>query len=296
MRRWQKNGLDRLKGFNIKNEKSCFIYMPTNNKISGITLNKDTEKGVYICYVEDFSDELKAKIKGMLSSIWHGAVDSEERKQFNYRSTLKRFLERYASKPDATKKGMIGELLTHLLIPQYINLNAISIMKNKEENSIRKGFDIVYGSQDNLIWYCEVKSGGDTNNTENIDSKNKRLLNNAKTDVQNHSMGNRATLWDSVLIDVNSTIFNSKRKIDIKKLLDEHHPDTENRNMDRNIILSSVLYKNMTTQISPTILKDYKTSVDNENIFVGLIVFSIQKPTYTKIEQFLKEESNIEND
>ena len=270
--------------------------MSNNNVISGITLNGDIENGVYICYIENFSDELKIKIREMLNSIWHGVVDAEERKQFNYKNTLKRFIERYNPKTEDTKKGMIGELLTHLLIPKYINLSAISIMKNKEENSIRKGFDVVYFNQKNSIWYCEVKSGGDTNNTEDINQKNLQLLNKAKTDIKTHSLGNRATLWDSVLIDVNSTIFNSERKIDIKSLLDEHHPDTENRNMDRNVILSSVLYKNMDSKVSPTVLKSYKTSVDQENIFIGLIVFSIQKQTYTKIENFLIEESNIGNE
>lgn len=267
--------------------------MTNNNQTIGITFEEDTENSVYICYIENFSDELKIKIREMLSSIWHGAVDSTERAQFNYKNTIKRFLERYNPKTASTKKGMIGELLSHLLIPQYIDLSAISIMKNKEENSIRKGFDIVYTNQENSIWYCEVKSGGDTNNSEDIDAKNKELLNKAKTDIQSHSSGDRATLWDSVLIDVNSTIFNKNKKINIKKLLDKHHPDTANRNLDRNVILSSVLYKKLDTKISSNNLKTYKSNIDTENIFVGLIVFSIQKETYTKIENFLTEESNI---
>ncbi|NCA93785.1 MAG: DUF1837 domain-containing protein [Sphingobacteriia bacterium] len=270
--------------------------MTHDNTITGITLETDTENGVYICYIEDFSNELKQKIREMLSSIWHGAVDSEERQQFNYKQTLKRFLERYNPKTADTKKGMIGELLTHLLIPQHIDLEAISIMKNKEENSIRKGFDIVYCNKENSVWYCEVKSGGDTNNTEDIDTKNRALLNNAKVGIQSNSLGDRATLWDSVLIDVNSTVFNDQRKIDIKKLLDEHHPDTASRNMDRNVILSSVLYKSLNPKISSDNLREYKLEVDSENVFIGLIVFSIQKSTYKKIEDFLVEESNNQND
>ncbi len=265
------------------------------NLVDGVSVEKDTKNGVYICYIENFSDDLKQKIREMLSSIWHGAVDAEERLQFNYKQTLKRFLERYDSKTPDTKKGMIGELLTHLLIPQHIELEAISIMKNKEENSIRKGFDIVYCNQENSVWYCEVKSGGDTNDTEDIDSKNKDLLNEAKYDIQGHALGNRATLWDSVLIDVNSTIFNNQKRIDIKKLLDEHHPDAEDRIMDRNVILGSVLYKKLSPKISSDELRKYKLKIDSDGIFVGLIVFSIQKPTYTKIEEFLAEESNEQN-
>lgn len=263
--------------------------------IQGIVFHQDSENDVYICYVEEFSDELKEKIIEMLSSIWHGSVDAEERPQFTYNQTVKRFLERYEPKTPDTKKGMIGELLTHLLIPTYINLNAISIMKNKEENSIRKGFDVVYTDEENSIWYCEVKSGGDTNNTENINTKNINLIDYAKDDIQSHSMGNRATLWDSVLIDVNSTVFSSERRIDIKQLLDEDHPDTDTRNLDRKVILSSVLYKNLATRICPDNLKAHKVGIDSENIFVGLIVFSIQKETYTRIENFLIEQFNENN-
>lgn len=266
------------------------------NMISGISFYENSNDNVYICYVEEFTDDLKQKIIEMLSSIWHGLVDSVERPQFNYNTTVKRFLERYKTKTPDTKKGMIGELLTHLLVPIYINLNAISIMKNKEENSIRKGFDIVYTDENNSIWYCEVKSGGDTNTTENIDVKNINLLNKAKEDIVEHSLGNRATLWDSVLIDVNSTIFNTEKKLDIKKLLDEDHPDSENRNLNRNIILSSVLYKNLSTKVCPENLKNYKLSIDSERIFVGLVVFSIQKETYSRIENFLISQFNENND
>lgn len=265
-----------------------------DNSIPGVTLEADTKKGVYVCYIENFSSELKEKIREMLGSIWHGAVDATERPQFSYKNTIKRFLERYNQKTSNTKKGMIGELLTHLLIPQYLNLKAISIMKNKEENSIRKGFDIVYSDNEDLFWYCEVKSGGDTNTIEDINKKNKELLSKAKEDIKDHAMGDRATLWDSVLIDVNSTVFNADRQLDIKKLLDSHHPDTENRKLDRNVVLSSVLYKSLDAKISQEDLKTYKIKVDSENVFVGLIIFSIQKETYIKIENFLAQEVNIE--
>ena len=268
------------------------------NIISGITLEKDTEKGVYICYVEEFSDELKEKIREMLSSIWHGAVSSEENQDiFNYKNTIKDFLNRYNSQSDNTKKGIIGELLTHILIPNYISdFEVISVMKNKEERSIKKGFDVVYCDKSiKNIWYCEVKSGGNVDETK-INEKNKERLNAAKIGIQEMTSSDRTTIWQSVLNDVNLTIFDSARKINITTLLKADYPNVENRNLDRNVILSSVLYKSLDTKISPDVLKTYKSKLDNENIFVGLIVFSIQKPTYGRIEDFLIEESNTKND
>ena len=129
------------------------------NIIPGITLKKDTENGVYVCYLEEFSDELKEKIREMLSGIWHGTVSSEENQDiYNYKNTIRDFLDRYNSQSDNTKKGIIGELLTHILIPSYISdFEVISVMKNKEERSIKKGFDVVYCDKSiKNIWYCEI--------------------------------------------------------------------------------------------------------------------------------------------
>jgi len=276
--------------------------MPYHNPINGIITHKNSENNIYICYIEDFSEELKKKIRKMLSSIWNGAVDEvEDEDIYNYKMTLKDFLNRYSTKSPNLKKGIIGELLSHLLIPHYLNnFEVISIMKNKEENSIRKGFDsIYYNNPEKNIWYCEVKSGGNEDERD-IDEKNKERLNEAKSNrtwIEHHSLGENKILWQSVLTDVKSTIFDNNKQINIKKLLKADYPGIPNRNMDRNVILSSVIYKDLITRICPNKLKDYKTSIDRENIFVGLIIFSIQKPTYTKIEEFLvKESNNTENE
>ena len=268
--------------------------------IAGIILEKDTKDGIYICYIEEFSDELKFKIREMLSSAWHGTVNCQANQDiYTYQNTLKDFLDRYNNHPPKTKKGIIGELLTHILISNYISdLEVISIMKNKEERSIKKGFDIVYSN--NVIknlWYCEVKSGGDEDSLS-VDEKNNERLNTAKNGIQRMFDSNRTTLWDSVLNDVQLTIFNSNKQLDIAKLLKADHPYAEDRNMNRNVILSSVLYKSLDFKVSFSNLKTHKLNIDSEKKFFGLIIFTIQKPTYTKIENFLIAESNndVEND
>lgn len=271
--------------------------MSNKNSILGITLEQNADDGVYICYIEDFSDDLKEEIRNMLGGIWHGVVDATEDEDiFNYKETLKDFLERYKKKSLDIKKGIIGELLSHLLIPKYISeFEVISIMKNKEEKSIRKGFDIVYYNNiKNSIWYCEVKSGGDEDCTE-INTKNRERLGRAKSKregIIKHAFGYNTILWQSVLKDVKSTIFDSKKQLNIKKLLKEDYPTAKDRNMDRNVILSSVLYKSLDNKICPNNLRDYKINIDKEKIFIGLVIFSIQKPTYKKIEEFLITESN----
>ena len=110
--------------------------MSNNNPISGIILKKDTKNGVYICYIEEFSNEFKSKIRNLFPNIRHGAVEVARSDNYNYKNTLKRFLKMYSYNKNGTKKasnikkGIIGELLTHILIPEIIpELDILSIMK-----------------------------------------------------------------------------------------------------------------------------------------------------------------------
>ena len=270
--------------------------------IQGTTLEEDARKGVYICYIEDFSNEFKEKIREIFPGLRSGSVIAGGNNIYNYKNTLKRFLEMYSFNKNGSvktpkiKKGIIGELISHILIPEILpHLTMISVMRNKEENSMKKGFDSIYFDDSN-IWYCEVKAGGDENTEEDINEKNKALLARAKTDLKSDVYGDRDSLWYSAIVDVDATVFRNSKKIKIKELLHQDHPDVSNRNMNRNVIMSSVLYKNLDTKISFDNLKTYKTNIDDENIFVSLIVFSVQKPTYKKVEEFLIEESNKLND
>lgn len=268
--------------------------MPENdNNIEGIDINTATD-GVYVCYLNNFSDALKEKIRNLLCGIWHGAVNYTENQDiYNYKETLKDFLDRYNTQARDTKKGMIGELLTHVLLPNYLpDFEVVSIMKNPAERKIRTGFDVVYYQKSNpQIWYCEVKSGGDEDSLS-VDEKNNERLGAAKTSIKNMFDSRRITLWQSVLDELNLTIFNAEKKVDIKKLLKEDYP-IDNSNQNKNVILSSVIYKCLDNKICPENLKRCKDGIDNESIFVGVLIFSIQKKTYTKVEEFLHNEAGI---
>ena len=276
--------------------------MEINNTISGVYLEKDIKSGVYICYIEEFSEEFKEKIREIFPGLRNGSVITEGNDIYNFKNTLKRFLEMYSFNKDGSgkstkiKKGIIGELISHILIPEILpHLKMISVMRNKEENSMKKGFDSIYFDKSN-IWYCEVKSGGDENSKESVNKKNKELLGKAKVDLKKDVYGDRDSLWYSAIVDVDVTISDSNKKINIRDLLHQDHPDKKNRNMNRKVIMSSILYKNLESKICLNNLRDYKINIDNENIFSELIVFSTQKPTYTKIEEFLIEESKRIND
>jgi len=263
------------------------------SEIQGITFKRNDEKSSIICYVDDFSDELKNEVRSMLSGIFHGKKNAVENEDIHgYKSTISNFLERYQNQTKNTQKGMIGELLVHLLIPRYIeHMESISIFKNKEEQSIKKGFDVVYFDKSKL-WYCEVKSGGDVSKTT-ADEHNIILLDRAKNQIKETAICKRSTLWDSVLMDVHLTIFNEKKQLKIKELLKNDHPNIENRNLNRNVILSSVLYKHLDDRVDFDKVVEYRNNLLGEDCFSELIVFSIQKHTYKKIEEFLISELSV---
>jgi hypothetical protein len=192
---------------------SHFISSPYGYAAMPFTgVRVENSKECTVCLIEDFSDEFKQKIRDNLASIFHGAVEVEALPYYHtYQSTVAEFLKRYDTKDENVKKGMIGELLAHVLLSNHhVNLETLSVLKNKEERNIKKGFDIMYlHKNDNSLWYSEVKSGHCSPSRKNaaIDPKksNAGLLKRAKDGIIEMFESKRDTLWDSALIDATLT-------------------------------------------------------------------------------------------
>jgi hypothetical protein len=164
------------------------VAIISNNRlalmISGIKVEK--KENYALCRIESFSTELQDKIRNELSAIALGAAEIVALPEYNnYHTTLREFLARYKDKTEDTQKGMIGELLSHILIPElFQNLTSLSVLLNKEERSIKKGFDIIYCDiPQSALWYSEVKSGHKT--TEDSSEKaNHTLVKRAYADIK----------------------------------------------------------------------------------------------------------------
>jgi len=244
-----------------------------------------------ICYVEDFSDELKSEIRNQLSQIYNGFfIVDEDPSFYSYKYTLDLFLNEFDKKSSNIKKGMIGELLSHILLNLLsTKLSSISVYKNKEENSIKKGFDIVYYDKNNdSLWYTEVKSGkGKSAQYNNV------LLNRSKVGISTMLQSKRQKLWDSALIDLQLVIKNGIDQRKIKTLLKKDSPVSATSNDKKNVILISVLYYDVKDMILLKSVEDFCTKTIKSNLFNDVIVFSIQKNTYSKVIAFLKKEAKI---
>lgn len=260
--------------------------------INGITVVSDERYNV--CYINEFTEELKDLIRAELSSICNGKSEVEEYDldAYSYENTLADFLKRYDLQTDKTKKGIMGELIAHLIIDKILpNLEKISILFNKEDQAIKKGFDLTYVEVGNsVIWYGEVKSG-ELGKKHTVDSKNKVLLDNSKKGMKGFLTGQRPNLWKSVLIDVNMSITQYNRK-KVKNLLDDDIKQIKKYpgNIKKNAILISVLFHDTNNKISVESVQTCLNDICSEKIFSDAIVFTIQKTTYTKIEEFLKQE------
>lgn len=259
--------------------------------IEGVRISENTTHSIY--YIDELSDSLKQIIREQLQGIWNGFSNTETLPEFySYKNTLSSFLDRYNSKSDETKKGMVGELLSHIILGhQENNLTSLSILKNKEERSIKKGFDIIYCEIDNdKLWYSEVKSGA--TNSASATDYNDVLLKRAKDGIQAMINENRNSLWESALLDVSATIKECDGQLHMLELLSNDSP-TMTTEQSKNVILISVLYHNLTDEIDINSVENFRNSVIAEGVFLDTIVISIQKATFLAVSDFLNNEISV---
>jgi hypothetical protein len=184
---------------------------------------------------------------------------------------------------------MVGELLSHILLGhQENNLTSLSILKNKEERSIKKGFDIIYCEiENNKLWYSEVKSGA--SNVATATDYNDVLLKRAKDGIQGMINENRSSLWESALFDVSATIKECDGQLNLQELLSNDSPIMTTE-QSKNAILISVLYNDLTDEIDINRVESFRNSVIAESVFLDTIVISIQKATFLAVSDFLNNE------
>jgi len=258
--------------------------------IDGVRIIENVNYSIF--YIDTFSDEFKQIIREQLQGVWSGFAEADSLPEFySYKKTLTSFLERYNPKSEETRKGMIGELLSHILLGYQDNkLTSLSILKNKEEKSIKKGFDIIYCHlEDNKLWYSEVKSGRSETGIENSTDYNKVLLNRAKSGIGTMIAERRNSLWESALFDVSAMIKENEGRLNLRQLLSNDSPSI-NSNQKKNVILISTLYHNLTDTIDENSVSEFLNNTIAENIFESVIIVSIQKYTFETVASFLSDE------
>ncbi len=261
---------------------------------SGVSIHKTTEYTVI--FVEQFSDDIKNALRNNLSSICHGENKVKSgRKSYSYQKTLKSFLDRYESKTKKIKIGMIGELLVHLLISEYFDeFKVVTPYFNMEENSIKKGFDIVLTESNCAnIWITEVKSG-EIHKDKNVKQTMIDLLGTAKRDLETRLNDENETLWmeavngATIALDDNNVL-----KSAVKDILEDWQDEASDgiyTSCDKNVMLAGVLFSINDGTINSEAIEKKQETITNENIFNQAYLLAIQKDTYTQMYQFLQNE------
>lgn len=246
---------------------------------------------ITLCYINDFSDKLKNHIKQYLTVVCYGPHinNPNEINEYPFEKTIKSFKERYDSKTPDMQKGMLGELLAHILINNYIeNLTVFSPYINKEEANIRKGFDILYIDTDNnCVRYGEVKSG-ELHSGETISQTNNQLLYAAETDLRDKLCNTeRQVLWDNAKFD--ASLFRTvNNNYNIHAML--NNDEDTHLSIDKKVILVSVCFHDINDKIEIEKIKGFYERLLERNTFSNAIIFSVQKNTLDKMKNFMFEE------
>tara|TARA_R110000823_G_scaffold198080_4_gene329170 strand:+ start:9378 stop:10172 length:795 start_codon:yes stop_codon:yes gene_type:complete len=261
--------------------------------IDGISIEKS--KSAMVCRVDDFSEQLKTEIRERLSAICHGLdMVNSGSSVASYGETLKEFNKRYATKSENTKKGMIGELLTHiLLLKNCPDIKPANPLFNMEESSIKKGFDlIVFDEKHEEMWVTEVKSG--SAGTISANTFNRTLLNTAKNDLKTRFSDNQTHIWLNAINGARLALSSGKVKDRINQILEICHKEASDElqdGCDKNVILVSVTYKHTSDPVTAKEINKKRKKIVEEQLFRDIIVFSIQKETYEQVANFLESES-----
>lgn len=265
-------------------------------QISGISFTK--KLGYAVCHFVDLSDEIEELLRGQLTFICYGQSASQSGLSvYNYKNTLKEFLTRYESKNEDKQKGMIGEMLSHLVINEFFpEYHVVSPFFNKEERSVKKGFDVVLSSkQSNEIWITEVKSG-ELHKNKDSDETTTDLLGTAKRDLVNRlNKKESLSLWLNAINDA-KLVFerNNDLKDAIVEILDGYGSKGSSSTLtsaEMNVFLVSALFAPLSDPITQEAIERKTCSIESVKSFKALFLLSMQKETYVRIYEFLKEES-----
>lgn len=183
------------------------------NLISGVL--KEDYSDYVLYFVESLSDELKQEIRSRLSAVCHGVDQAQSAaKIYSYKETAKEFVKRYKSDKNASekrKKGMIGELLVHIILEIEGRFTTASPFFNMEERSFKKGYDVaLFEEKTNELWIAEVKSGEIQKNQKDASAAATGLINTAKNDLKVRLNDYNTSLWLNALNAAKVTMSDSK--------------------------------------------------------------------------------------
>lgn len=231
----------------------------------------------------DKDEVLKQKLRELLVTICYGK-EQEELEIITFDETIEELNKRIDRKTDNQKAGMIGELLFHLKsFEELKNYSHISIYLNREERSVKKGFDVLLFDGEK-VWYTEVKSRENAQN-ENITDAHVSKIQEAITDVKGKFLSNNKNYW----LTAKSNIANVKSN-ELKKQIADILSKEINIQIEKNAIGVSTVFKTDVDNINKEKVKEVLNN-EKDN-FNNIVAVCISHENYKKIIEILKELEN----
>lgn len=250
-----------------------------------------------LCCIEYLSDELKGTLRENLTRICHGVDQaSRDRAIFKYPATLRAFWDRYSSKPWKTKMGMLGELLSHVVILKlFPDFDVVSPFFNMEEKSIRKGFDLLlYECSKNNVWITEVKSGG-LGVDKTPCAATQALLAKARDDLKGRLAEQELNHWQNAINAARNSIHAKadyrEAVLEILELEGDMTEENAATASDNNVFLISVLFSDVSQRVAEKTISKFTSDLVSKSVFKTVLVLSLHKGTLERLEDFLRMEA-----
>lgn len=270
--------------------------------ISGVSKENNSDYAIY--YVEYLSDELKEEIRKRLVAVCHGADQAcSEEILYSYKETVREFIRRYKTDRNTSeerKKGMIGELLVHVLVEIEGHYTTASPFFNMEERSFKKGYDIaLFDASTHELWIAEIKSGSKQKNQKNSSSTMVGLINTAKNDLKTRLNDANSSLWLNAINAAKVSMSESNQQKDaVIKLLAQCGSAAVSNTISSenfNVVLAGTVFHPVSEPFEPIKVCNKHSAVVREGLFKRVFVIAIQKSTFEAVYDFLESEAADED-
>lgn len=262
--------------------------------LDGVLISKDD--GYLLCQVHYFSEEMQKLLREELVGICKGLDAVASMRAINsYEAVLRELVKRIQLKPENSQKGIIGELLVHLVVRrEFPSRRVASVLFNQEDRGLKKGFDLTLTDDDLDVWFTEVKSGELSGNTQHV-SKMRALLQAARNDlIKKLDSEENYALWDNAISHAERALSSTDDKKDaIVKILDGLYSKSQDKIFDHtlaNAVLAAVLFDPETGALEKEeVSKSYEKHKDGDE-FANLLVIVVQKAAHDTVIDYLNRE------
>lgn len=257
-----------------------------------ITMTRGADRSLVT--VDHFGPELESLLRTRLAELCWGDTEAHgDPEYFSLSRTAEEFLERFYEKTSETQTGMLGELLSHLLVPLvHPELERTALLFNKEERNIKKGFDLTFRNDTSALWYGEVKSGALTKKSAGASVR--ALLSAARKDLFLKLTSRKGmTLWQSAAHDAH-LVLGTDESVAVKHLYRRDEQSARRaKNYHRRAVLVAVLFHPV--ELETLAHADVKFPASRANgkstgyVFDETILVAIQKSTLDKLVVFIQD-------